>query len=317
MVIVPSVALLAQWLTRTRAARLTTANIAHVIFLTNDVSFSKSLGKALPDRVFRQISLSDASPSAAKQYVISHLDSDGDLSDDPDNPGKKLTPSQRRRDLIQLDECLDSLGGRLTDLEFLARRIKTGETPKKAIREIVEQSASEILKMYLIGQDDGASRRWTSEQAWFVIKTLAASESGTLRYNETLLADIFKGTGDRVLQALEQAELICVVVSTNGRPQAIKPGKPVYLPAFRRLTEDSVLRSRLDLGILSELIKAETVSIDKYENELKLLGELPRQPAEVVPRIRWLLGKIANSQANVERYELEGGTLKKVLKEEY
>lgn len=281
------------------------------------MSFSKSLSKALPDRVFRQISLSDASPTAAKQYVISHLDSDGDLSDDPENPGKKLTPSQRRRDLIQLDECIDSLGGRLTDLEFLARRIKTGETPKKAVREIVEQSASEILKMYIIGQDDGSSRTWTSEQAWYIIKSLAASDSGTLRYNESLLADVFKGSGDRILQALEQAELISIIVSTNGRPRAVKPGKPVFLPAFKRLTEDSVLRSRLDLGILGELIKAENATIDKCENELKLLGELPRQPLEIVPRIKWLLNKISTSQANVEKYEMESGVLKKTLREEF
>jgi hypothetical protein len=271
----------------------------------------------LPDRVYRQISLSDASASAAKQYVISHLDSEGDLSDDPDNPGKKLTPSQRRRDLNQLDECIDSLGGRLTDLEFLARRIKTGETPKKAIREIVEQSASEILKMFLIGQDDSSTRKFTSEQAWFVIKSLAAAESGTLRYNEILFADIFRGSGDKILQALEQAELVSIVVSASGRPQAIKPGKPVFLPAFKRLAEDSVLRSRLDLGILGELIKVETVSIDKYENELRLLGELPRQPTEIAPRIKWLLGKIGNSQANVEKYEAEAGVMKKLLREEY
>ena len=303
---------IAEW-----AGRITTANIAHVIFLTTDISFSKSLSKALPDRVFRQISLSDASPSAAKRYVISHLDSEGDLMDDPNDPEKKLTSSQRRRDLAQLDECIDSLGGRLTDLEFLARRIKTGETPKKAVAEIVEQSASEILKMYLIGQDEVTSRAFTSEQAWHVIKSLAASESGTLRYNETLLADIFKGAGDHVLQALEQAELISIVVSSNGRPQTLKAGKPVFLPAFKRLTEDAVLRSRLDLAILVQLIKGENATIDKYETELKLLGELPRQPVEISQRIKWLLGKIATSQANIENYEAESGVMKKVLKQEY
>ena len=42
------------------AASLTTSNVAHVIFLTNDISYSKSLSKALPDRVFRQISLGDS-----------------------------------------------------------------------------------------------------------------------------------------------------------------------------------------------------------------------------------------------------------------
>ena len=108
-----------------RAAALTTNNIAHVIFLTHDVSFSKSLSKALPDRVFRQISLGDCTPEVAKRFVINHLDAE---NDDPSS-GEKLTPSQRRKDLGELDETIAALGGRLTDLEFLARRMKTGETP--------------------------------------------------------------------------------------------------------------------------------------------------------------------------------------------
>ncbi|KAL8704037.1 MAG: hypothetical protein Q9225_008101, partial [Loekoesia sp. 1 TL-2023] len=108
------------------AAALTTANVAHVIFLTNDISFSKSLSKALPNRVFRQISLGDCSPEVAKRFVISHLDADVEESKDEKAP----LPSQAREDLDELDGCIDILGGRLTDLEFLARRIKTGETPK-------------------------------------------------------------------------------------------------------------------------------------------------------------------------------------------
>ncbi|KAI4195410.1 MAG: hypothetical protein LQ350_007223 [Teloschistes chrysophthalmus] len=107
------------------AASMTTANIAHVIFLTNDVSFSKSLSKALPDRVFRQISLGDCSPEVARRFVINHLNAD---SDDTTGEKKKL-PTRDRQDLDELDGSIDILGGRLTDLEFLARRIKTGETP--------------------------------------------------------------------------------------------------------------------------------------------------------------------------------------------
>lgn len=109
-----------------RAAGLTVSNVAHVIFLTTDASFSKSLSKALPDRVFRQIPLGDCSPEVAKRLVISHLDAD---SDDAGPDEEKLTPSQRRKDLGELDECIGALGGRLTDLEFLARRMKTGESP--------------------------------------------------------------------------------------------------------------------------------------------------------------------------------------------
>jgi RNA12 protein/RNA recognition motif. (a.k.a. RRM, RBD, or RNP domain) len=112
---------IAEW-----AAALTTTNIAHVIFLTNDVSFSKSLSKALPDRVFRQIVLSDCSPETAKRFVMKQLEADAE-----DIAGQQpLTENQLKSDLDKLDETISILGGRLTDLEFLARRIKTGESPK-------------------------------------------------------------------------------------------------------------------------------------------------------------------------------------------
>jgi hypothetical protein len=307
---------IAEW-----AARLTTANVAHVIFLTNDVAFSKSLSKALPDRVFRQIGLSDCSPEVAKKFVITHLDAD--VADDPppkDGSEKKF-PSQHRTDLGELDSCIDLLGGRLTDLEFLARRIKTGETPTKAVHEIIDQSASEILKMYIFNNDDGegTGKRWNSEQAWLLIKELAQKES--LRYNEVTLSDTFKTGGETVLRALEQAELISIVSGPNGRPASIKPGKPVYHPAFKRLTEDRVLRSRLDLAILTDLTKIENASIEKVENELLLLGKLnaslDRQPARLTPRIQYLVTKLSTSQAKVEQYEKESKVLKKILGEEY
>ncbi|MCJ1483074.1 mitochondrial escape protein 2 [Schaereria dolodes] len=291
------------------AASLTTANIAHVIFLTNDVSFSKSLSKALPDRVFRQISLGDCSPEVAKRFVINHLDIDGIDSIDH----LKLTPPQQREDLGELDGCIETLGGRLTDLEFLARRIKTGETPTKAVREIIEQSASEILKMYIL-DIDRTSRNWSPQQAWLLIKSLATSEN--IRYNEILLSDTFKSGGENTLQALEQAELI-TINSSNGRPHSIRPGKPVYSAAFRLLTEDHVLKARLDLAILSELAKIETQNIDKYEAELNLLANLPKQPGELAPRTKWLLGKLYDCQSKVEKYEHESGGLKKILQVEY
>lgn len=109
------------------AAILTTQNIAHVIFLTTDVSFSKSLSKALPDRVFRQITLSDCTPEVAKKLVLQHLDTESAESEASGE--EKASPSVSRSDLDELDSVIEILGGRLTDLEFLARRIKTGESP--------------------------------------------------------------------------------------------------------------------------------------------------------------------------------------------
>lgn len=299
------------------AAGLTTANIAHVIFLTNDISYSKSLSKALPDRVFRQIALGDITPQVAKKFVITHLDAEE--VDGSANP-EKLTARQRRRDLEQLDECIETLGGRLTDLEFFARRLKTGQTPKRAVAEIIEQSASEIMKMYLLTVDK-EGRKWSSEQAWYLVKALAENED--LRYNEVLLSNTFASSlsasssnGESVLEALSATELI-TIKNYKGRPQTIKAGRPVYQAAFRMLCEDKVLKSRLDLAILTELSKIEAKSIDKYETELNALGSLPTQPREVGPRVQFLLTKLATSQTKVEAWEKEMGALKKILTDEY
>jgi hypothetical protein len=183
----------------------------------------------------------------------------------------------------------------------------------EAVQEIIEQSASEILKMYLLDVDV-ATRNWTPQQAWLLIKQLAKDE--TLRYNEILLSDVYKDGGEKTLQALEQAELISIS-SSNGRPHAIKPGKPVYLAAFRYLTKDDVLRSRLDLAILTQLIGIENKNVDKFELELRLLADLPGQPKQLLSRINWLLNKSQVSHAKVEKYEAEVATLKKILTEQY
>ena len=167
--------------------------------------------------------------------------------------------------------------------------------------------------MYLLDVDI-ASRKWSPQQAWLLIKQLAKTE--ILRYNEILLSELYKDGGEQTLQALEQAELISIS-SSNGRPHAIKSGKPVYQAAFRFLTEDNVLRSRLDLAILTQLIGIENKTIEKCESELSVLSGLPGQPKELAPRIHWLLDKSLVSQAKVEKYETEGSSLKKTLMEQY
>lgn len=307
---------IAEW-----AARLTTSNISHVIFLTHDVSFTKSLSKALPDRVFRQISLQDCSPEVAKRYVINHLDFDDVDEKDkaavkPDAAAEetvRLTPSQRRKDLVELDDVIDQLGGRLTDLENLARRVKAGETPNRAVKEMVDQAASELIKMYILSGDE--KRSWGPHQAWALVRALASSDS--LRYNEVLLTDAFaSGGGDAALAALEQAELISIQ-SAGGRPSSIRPGRPIYHAAFQRLVADRVLRAKMDLALLGEAIGGQAKGIDRWEQELQLLGGLPGSPAEIRRRVQYLLGKIAGSQDKIESYEREQGELKKVLQTEF
>jgi hypothetical protein len=311
---------IAEW-----AAALVQSNIAHVIFLTNDTSYTKSLSKSLPDRVFRQIALGDLSPAVAKRFVISHLEVEEGYVNDSDTDTDEKTPESPKPhlNLTGLDECIGTLGGRLTDLEFLARRLVAGQSPERAVSEITDQSASELLKLFLLNGDGKSTgngeKHWSVEQAWYLVKELASSKS--LRYNEVLLSNTFASSttapdGESALEGLSNAELI-TVKNVNGRPQKIIPGKPVYQAAFAQLTKDPVLSAKMDLAVLTELAKIEGKTIDKVENELVLLGSLPRQPAQAAGRVSYLLSKLQASQVKVEGFEKEMAALKKTLNSEY
>ncbi|KAK3372900.1 RNA12 protein-domain-containing protein [Lasiosphaeria ovina] len=307
------------------AAALVQSNIAHVIFLTNDTSYSKSLSKALPDRVFHQVTLGDLSPVVAKQFVISQLASQDGLADtegEDATPSPVITEKQRREDLRELDECIEALGGRLTDLQILARRLKIGQTPKKAVSEIIEQSAAEILRMFLLtnkkaGEGD---KSWSTEQAWYLIKEIGEKES--LRYNEVLLSNTFASStnpgaanAESAIESLADAELI-TVKSVNGRPQTIRAGKPVYQSAFSKLLQDTVVKSRMNLALLTELAKIEAKNIDKVETELSVLASLPTKPYQTTDRINYLLDKLQTSQKKIMSFEKDMAGLKKVLSQE-
>ncbi|KAL2825443.1 RNA12 protein-domain-containing protein [Aspergillus cavernicola] len=283
------------------AAGLTTGNIAHVIFLTTDVSFSKPLSKALPNSVFRTISLGDCSLEVGRRFVLNHLEYEA----------KSKNKSATKEDLAELDSCIAVLGGRVTDLEFMALRIEAGETPRAAVNRIVEQSASEILKMFVLGPETD-SQGWSHQQAWHLIKTLAHSKDASVPYNQVVQSDLFKSNSQAILRDLEQAELISVI-TVGGSPERVKPGRPVYQAVFKRLTDNKTLSNRLELEILSQLIDKENKSIGTHEQELLLLGKLPKQPRELTGRIEWLLRKVYSSQDKITKYEAESAALQKTI----
>ncbi|KAL1955631.1 hypothetical protein VTO42DRAFT_8364 [Malbranchea cinnamomea] len=289
---------LASW-----AAALTYSHIARVIFLTTDSGYSKVLSRALPNQMFHQVSLGDCAPDVAKRYVREHLRTHYDTQEVKDSEDEYIS---------ELDECIETLGGRLTDLDFLVQMMARGERPKDAVRQIIDQSAAEILKVFLVDANS-PSRSWSVEQAWYLITKLGSANDGTVRYGEVMLSDIFKKSGEDAIRDLEQAELISIT-TLNGRPSQIKPGKPVYYAGFKKLIADEVLRSRLDVRILSQLTSMENANITKYEEELRILGSLPKPPSEAEPRAKWLLSKLVSSQQKVEKYEKEMSRLKEILR---
>ncbi|KAI0862467.1 RNA12 protein [Xylaria cubensis] len=307
------------------AAALVQSDVAHVVFLANDSSYTKVLSKSLPDRVFRQVALGDLSPDVAKWFILGHITAGTQDSEKTDNEGDRDLKENEKiantPDLAGLDDCIGTLGGRLTDLEYLARRIKVGQSPKQAVAEITEQSASEILKMFLLpGKATGdGEHKWSMEQAWYLVNLL--SKKDTLRYNEVLLSDTFSSSltapdGESALEGLANAELI-TVRSNAGRPHSITAGKPVYQAAFRQLAGDKVLSAKMELARLKELVKIEGANIDKAEKELALLGSLPNQPWGTRDRVQYLVSKIGGAQGKISAYEQEMGLLKKVLSTQY
>jgi hypothetical protein len=302
------------------AAALVQNNIAHVIFLTHDSTYSKSLARALPDRIFRLVSLGDLSPMVAKNYVISRLaSSEQQEEEETDDETKSKSKGRYQMDFSELDYCIKQLGGRLTDLDSLARRIKTGTKPKQAADEIITQNANELIKMYLLGAKpaENQTRKWTSEQAWYLIKGIAEKES--LGYNEVLLSNTFSSStsssasnGELALESLADAELITIAFE-KGRPDTIKPGKPMYMSAFSVLNSDPILKARMDLLVMTELAKIEAKIIEKAEVELAVLGSLPRHPPQTAGRITYLLKKVEDSQNKIFTFEKDIGVLKKLL----
>ena len=295
-------------------------NVAHVIFLTNDASL-KPLTKALPDRVFRSVSLGDLEPQVAKNFVMSRLKEEQKDSEKDAKEDNKQAKAFKMPDLKGLDEGIETLGGSLTDLEFLARRLKTGQTPKEAVDEIVDESATDIVKMFLLGKVGETEKTWSKQQAWHLIKSLA--QSPTLRYNQVLLSPTFSSSlsksasdGEAAIEALASAELVSVTYH-QGRPQTIRAGKPLHQAAFKVLQKDRVLRAKMDLAVFTEQSKVEGKSIESVETELALLGSLPNQTAETGERVRFLMGKLMSSQKTIQKLETDMSGLKKILNEEY
>ncbi|KAM5355614.1 hypothetical protein ACJ41O_002260 [Fusarium nematophilum] len=310
---------IAEW-----AATVVQNNVAHVIFLTTDSAYSKPLAKALPDRLFRTVSLGDLAPDVAKNFVLSRLKDQiaADQKTRQEGGGDAEKRPIPRLDTTELDQCIDTLGGRLTDLEFLARRLRTGQSPKQAMEDIVSETATDIVRMFLLGKpSDTEDKKWSSQQAWHLIKSLV--EDPNLRYNQVLLSAPFSSAApaaasdaEAALDSLASAELIAVK-SYQGRPMTITAGKPLHQAAFSVLLHDRVLRAKMDYDVLNDMSKAETRSVDKVENELVLLGSLPKQTWETAGRITYLLGKLQESQAKIDKWDKEMSKLKKTLSEEF
>ncbi|ODQ82722.1 hypothetical protein BABINDRAFT_178866 [Babjeviella inositovora NRRL Y-12698] len=226
------------------AATLINMNVAHVIFITDEVGSTQVLTEALPNLIFKTFLLSDALEESAQSYVLTQLK----------NSGKDFS------ELSQIDLCraVKPLGGRMLDLQALVRRIVSGEEPQVALSQMVHQTAEQVTQMI-----KSLSAKYTQAQAWEMVKMLAAKPS--VGYNEIYKSAFFKDTA--TLVELERDELV-MLIKDQGIVQEVRPGKPLFTEAFCSLVNNERVYSFFENDSLSLLIAMETAKVKRFEEEL-------------------------------------------------
>ncbi|KAK9460625.1 RNA12 protein-domain-containing protein [Lipomyces oligophaga] len=285
------------------ASGLVSEQVAHVIVVTDDTGYSKYLEDALPNRVSTVVPVGDASPEVAQSFVERHVHS-------------VIAPNQRLNvspdgTIPGLKAALVPLGGRMTDLLALVRRMSVGETCQQAVDEMIRQSSAEIVKRFLRAEAD---QIWKSEQVWLLVKELANSED--IRYNELMLKPVFKNKPD-VIQALEHADLI-TVIERDGRPYSIRAGRPIYRAAFKKLIVDKGLYADQEIKFLTATSNILATSIKTSEEELLNCSKVMlARGADLSDRMKFLADDIKAKQSVITEYDKRINQQKKVLAVEY
>lgn len=281
---------LADW-----TSMLISMNLAHVIFLTEDVGTSQFLSESLPDQVFKGISLSDASHESAKSYVLSQLeDGTQDTEPDDENSEKKLDPAKLRSIEKDVDAALGPIGGRMLDLQAFVRRVKSGEAPREALDRMVTQTAEQITQIFL-SKDQGMK----NAQAWELMKLLA--ENDTVPFKKLIYNPLFKSSPEAGLVELERNGLIGIT-RDRGIMHSIVPAKPIYRAAFQNLVKDESLSKVLETAYLLRIISSETQKIQKFEDEVQKLSYFAQERA-FRGRLSYLADKIDQSNENILKAE--------------
>lgn len=269
-------AALAEW-----GAQLIQTNVAHVVFITQDSGSILHLTKALPNQVFKSISLSDASYQASKQFVVKQLRDD--------------------KVALNVDKCLAPLGGRMLDLQAFVRRIRSGEDAEHALQEMILQAAEQITTFFLIPGKQEADATWTTAQIWALMRCLSKSEE--IEFIDLVKSPLFALTNATVatLSALEKNDLVRLK-REKGIIRSITTGRPLYRAAFENLVNDNRAFKLYETDFYKSLISLENAKISLVEDEISKVSSL-HDLRFVKERLDYLSKKLNASTVIVEEYE--------------
>jgi hypothetical protein len=270
---------IAEW-----AANLVQLNIAHVIFITDDVGSVQELVNALPTAPLKRIVLSDASEIASNIYVEHSLGKD-----------KKFDLEKNIDDLHKYTKLL---GGRMRDLQMYVRRIKTGDSPKEAFEGLTQQAVEQLSQVFLTSTKDYG---FNVSQAWQIIKLFTVKPE--INYEDIFLLPMFKANTFNILQSMENVELIRLI-RVDGVITKIVPAKPVFAIAFKQMVNDPEIYRAIEKECLLGKIEFETNRIRKFIEELNRFKEVPESRL-FRERLQYLSGKIEGGSKIVTQCEKE------------
>lgn len=285
---------LAEW-----ASNLVQLNIAHVIFITDDVGSLQELVTSLPTSPLKRVVLSDASPTASQLYVKHAIK----LSPDGQNNNKEEETEISKEMEMELDTYSVKLGGRMRDLQMFVRRIKSGDSPEQALEGLTQQAVEQLSQVFLTSKDDYG---FSVSQAWQIIKLLA--DSGSIPYENIFLLPMFKKDTVKILQNMENVELIRLV-RHEGVVTDIVPAKPLFTTAFLRMVQDKQIYRTMEKECLLGMIEFEANRIQKFLEELRGFKEVP-EPKLFQQRLKYLSNKIETGSKVISDCEAQMTKLK-------
>ncbi|KAJ3271571.1 mitochondrial escape protein 2 [Terramyces sp. JEL0728] len=270
---------LAEW-----AAQIAEYRSAHVVFVSENPSASRVLGKVLPNKSIEHFHLADASPEGALAYVKKRL-------------GHEL--------LNEIKEPIQQLGGRLHDLDIFINKIQAGRLPSDAIADMVQRAVVDLRKLGHMEDFKDEKTGWTSVQFWKIAEILSKNTEAS--YDEVCFHPLFKGD-PTALEQMERAGIISRV-HQNGRPYVVKAGRPLFGLAFSEMTMDKRLRSTMGAITSKQLAADYTKKVHELEAELQTLAGIVAGfnggggwADPVQSRRQWLLKMVNLNSAKAQLY---------------
>lgn len=134
---------------------------------------------------------------------------------------------------------------------------------------MVSRAVAELRKNGM-HDESNATHDWTAIQFWKVAESLCKHEE--VSFDDVVIHPLFKYNTHTLLQ-MERAGLI-TCVHAHGRPYLIKPGRPIFMAAFREMMQDEKQVALMGAATNKQLCADYTKSIRDFETELVALRDV-------------------------------------------